>query len=125
MEQKADVKTIVNIIKEIVKGYYAVIKRDTNSYVIRKFNKEDFISILSNGKWQTENDGDLARFLLCNSTDTTSTDSDILKTFNSYEVDDSVKIASIAVVCDWSIFELAFDGKQPKEVLEMVCSEKN
>ena len=127
MEQSTDVKTIINIIKEIVKGYYVIVERDTNSYTIHKFNKVDFISIFSNHnkQWQIESDGDLTRFLLCDNTDTTSTDSDILKTFNAYGVDGAVKIASVAVICDWSIFELAFDGKQPKEVLEMVSLEKN
>lgn len=123
----ADVKIIVDIIKEIVKGYYVICQRDTISYSIHKFNKEEFVSIFSDHKqqWQIESDGDLTRFLLCDYSDSTSTDSDILKTFNSYEVDGSVKIASVAVVCDWSIFELAFNGKQPKEVLEMASSEKN
>lgn len=127
MEQSADVKTIVNIIKEIVKGYYGIIYRDTNSYNIQKFNKEDFVAIFKehNLQWQIEHDGDLTRFLLTSATDTTSTDSDILKTFNAYEADGTVRIASMAVVCDWSIFALAFNEKEPKEAIEMARSEKN
>lgn len=127
MEQSADVKTIVNIIKEIVKGYYGIIYRDTNSYNIQKFNKEDFVAIFKehNQQWQIEGDGDLTRFLLTSATDTTSTDSDILKTFNAYEIDGTVRIASMAVVCDWSIFALAFNEKEPKEVIEIARSEKN
>lgn len=119
--------TIISIIKEVVRGYYATIKRDTTSTTIYKFNKEDFIAIFKehNQQWKIEHDGDLTRFLLTSATDTTSTDSDILKTFNAYEVDGTVKIASMAVVCDWSIFALAFNEKEPNEVLEMARSEKN
>lgn len=119
--------TIISIIKEVVRGYYATIKRDTNSTTIYKFNKEDFIAIFKehNQHWKIEHDGDLTRFLLTSATDTTSTDSDILKTFNAYEVNGTVRIASLAVVCDWSIFALAFDEKEPKEVIEMAHSEKN
>lgn len=127
MEHTADVKTIVTIIKEIVKGYYCIIYRDTNSYNINKFKKEDFISIFKedNQQWHIESNADLIRFVLTDSTDTTATDSDILKTFNAYEADGEVRIARVSVVCDWSIFELAFDGKEPKTVLEMARSEKN
>lgn len=128
MEQIADVKTIVTIIKEIVKGYYGIIYRDTNSYNIQKFNKEDFVAIFKeyNQQWQIEGDGDLTRFVLTDSNDTTSTvSSDLLKTFNAYEVNGVIKIARVSVVCDWSIFELAFNGNQPQAVLEMARSEKN
>lgn len=126
MEQIADVKTIVTIIKEIVKGYYGIIYRDTNSYNIQKFNKEDFVAIFKeyNQQWQIEGDGDLTRFVLTDSNDTTSTDSDLVKTFNAYEVNGVIKIARVCVVCDWSIFELAFSGNQPQAVLEMARSEK-
>ena len=124
MDDNTDVKTIVNIIKDIVKGYYAVVYRDTNSYRVQKFVKDEFLSNFTVGNWSVESDSDLTRFLMCDESDPITTDSDILKTFNAYQVGDVVKIASMAVVCDWSIFELAFDEKQPNEVLEMVATKK-
>lgn len=126
MDKSSDIKAIVYIIKEVVKGYYAIIQRDTNSYNIQKFNKEDFIAIFKgdNQQWHIECDADLTRLLLTDSNDTISVDSDLVKTFNSYEVEGEVKIARVSIVCDWSIFELAFDGKTPQEVLDMVLSEK-
>lgn len=126
MDKQTDLKAIVYIIKETVKGYYGIIYRDTNSYKIEKFKKKEFIDLFSSigSNWIVESDGDLARFLLCADTDTTSTDSDILKTFNAYDANGEVRIASISIVCDWSLFELAFEEKSAEEVLKMALNEK-
>lgn len=122
MEKSADVNTIVNIIKELVRGYYGIVYRDTISYNIQKFDKDEFTNLLKSNKdkWVIECDGDLTRFILTDSSDPTATNSDILKTFNAYEFNGCIRIASISVVCDWSIFELAFNGEQPQEVLNKV-----
>lgn len=118
---ETDIKTIVNIIKEAVKGYYVIIYRDTISYKIEKYNKQEFVSIFSNGKkWVVDSDGDLTRFMLVDTLDPTTTNSDILKTFNAYNVGNEVKISSVSVVCDWSIYGLDFNEKQPTEVLKMI-----
>lgn len=125
MGKSADVNSIVNIIKEIVKGYYGVIYRDTNSYIIKKFIKEEFLNIFDEGQWKVEKEGDVARFLLIDdSTDALATDSNILKTFNAYEVDGGIRIARISVVCDWSTYQLAFGEINPSEVVKMAQSEK-
>lgn len=119
--EEADVKTIVDIIKEIVKGYYGIIYRDTISYKIQKYNKQEFVSIFSNGKeWVVDSNGDLTRFMLVDTSDPTTTNSDILKTFNAYNVGNEVKISSVSVVCDWSIYGLDFNEKQPIEILKMI-----
>ena len=125
MENKDEVKKIVNIVKETVKGYYVIVKRDTNTYSIHKFDKEEFISNFTNGgKWKVEHDGDLTRFLLCDDV-SVETASKMIKTFNAYEEDGKVKIAAISIVCDWSIFELAFDEQKPEEMLNLIVSVKN
>lgn len=124
MGKSADVNSIVNIIKEIVKGYYGVIYRDTNSYIIKKFIKEEFLNIFDEGQWKVEKEGDVARFLLIDSTDALATDSNILKTFNAYEADGVIRIARISVVCDWSTYQLAFGENSPSEVVKMAQSEK-
>ncbi len=124
MENKDEIKKIVNIVKETVRGYYVIVKRDSNTYSIHTFDKKEFISIFSNGgEWKVEHDGDLTRFLLCDDV-SVETASKMLKTFNAYEEDGKVKIAAISIVCDWSIFELAFNEKQPDEVLRMILLEK-
>lgn len=126
MKELKDITKIVGIVRESVRGHYVIIYRDTISYVADKFRKDDFMALLSSGDWKIITDGDFTRFVLTESTtDPSETDSELLSIFNAYQSDGNHKISRLAVVCDWSLIELYFDGKKPDEVLNLAREEKN
>lgn len=124
----SDTNVIIQIIKEVVKGRYAVVCRDA-SYYFKKIDREEIINFLrdtpqDNQKWEVENEGDLARLILSDNEDPTTSKSDVVTTFNAYKSNEGVRIAQISLVADSSIMELVFDGKQPNQVITEAQAEK-
>lgn len=122
---EADIKSIVSVVREVVRGYYVMIFSDTRSYKVCKLQKEEFINIFRKGNWVTETRDELTRFLLTSSGDPSTSSSELLNTFCTYTVNGVTRIASQTVVCDWGVYELVFDGKSPENWLKSVTTEKN
>ncbi len=120
----ADIKNIVSVVREVVRGYYVIIFRSTDSYKVCKLHKEEFTHIFEEGDWVVETRDELTRFLLTSSTDSTTSASEFLTTFCSYTDGKQTKIAQQTIVCDWSVYELVFGTESPDLWLKSVHSEK-
>lgn len=121
-----DIKSIVSIIREVLHGYYVIIFRDTVSYKVCKLHKEEFIGLFKDDvdKWVVETRDELTRFLLISPDDPTASESEMLQTFSTYNVDGTTKIARQSIVCDWVVYELVFGSEQPESVLKLAHTEK-
>lgn len=122
---EADIKSIVSVVREVVRGYYVMIFSDTRSYKVCKLQKEEFINIFKEGNWVAETRDELTRFLLTSPGDTATSESEMLNTFCTYTLNGETRIASQTVVCDWGVYEMVFDGKSPENWLKSVTTEKN
>ncbi len=126
MQNSEDIKNIVNVVRELVHGYYVIVYADTGSYSVHKYNRTNITEFLQQSdNWIIKRDGDVAMFILMSDDAAETTSSELVETFNSYtDTSNNTKMSRLSLVCDASFLELIFDGKQPEDVLKEVSDGK-